>query len=532
MVSLWLAVALAGPPDDSVGALVGSVDLLTAAAACDRRGVDAALAVGADLAYEERRRPPHSGGFLRSLFPPKRRWTSPLHEATRCALKGSPAVLRRLLEAGARADHATEDQAPPLHKALAAAGGGDRDAIEAVGLLLHHGAQPMAIYRGRTALGALYDSEGARSAEQVAAEALLADAGVPAGEWLCAAAAAGDQRAVGAHLEAATDLPGMLSLDCQGGSPLVAAARAREGGTLTLLADAGAPVGEASRRLVGGRWVTPLHLAVAEGWTAGVEVLLAAGAPVDLLSGPSWATPEPPLAVGLQLREPEQRQAMVSVLVEAGASREVWVPPSDQGSGTWRTVFTPGSELPDLRGERPLNAEEAAAAFVAERVTERNAGSLAGPWRRALEQWPPPALAALWWQAGDDVPVEVADLSADRCGDMPSPRELRALHGRPSRDGGRWAQRWAWAEAEALVVRDRRPGRWTVLRATGTATRPCAALVGHSRAHALLRLGPPDGTAVDRLRFAPDRGDTSVEVMLEDDRVVSWAWVQGAGPGR
>jgi len=495
---------------------VADEQLVHAAYACDERGVVAALDHGAAPDAELHWRPPKKG-FFGTLFPGQRRWTTPQHEAVSCALEGKDAPLVAVLEAGAPVDLATKDHSPVLHQALAAAGRGERRAAGVAAMLLERGARPLDRYRGRAAAHALYGAEPPRTKHEAAAEALLLDAGVPEVELVCAAAEEGD---VAALDHALGKWPETLQARCTAGSPLLAALGERQLGAARTLLEAGAAVDASSRRIVGGTWLSPLQVAVASHWSAGVALLLDHGVSPEMASGPAWSQPVRPLETALRIDSAAEREAMVTALVAAGASRTAWAPTDE---GPWRSVFDPGDGLPDLRGERALNEEEAAIAAVSARQRDV-ADGVAGPgWADALDQWGPPTLAQLWQDAGlDELPPR---LGRGSCSLLPEVSELKKRHGKPARSEGRWAQRWTWPDAEAVVVRERAPGRWALLRVTGAVDAPCQALVGQPVAAAMLMLGPPHGTTHRRLRWGDGVYDVGVEALIDQGVVVGWEQV-------
>jgi len=512
----WL-VALA-----HAGAPMADLQLVDAAVDCDVPRLEAALDAGASPDAEAHLRPP-SRGFLASLFPKKRRWTSALYAATGCALGGRGEPLEVLLRAGATVDGATEDRPPPVHRALAAAGRGEGLGVEVAARLVAAGARPTDRYRGRSAAHALYDDEAPRSDAEAAAEEVLVDGGVAPVRLLCAAASDGDVAAVDALVERWPDAAGGR---CPEGSPLIAAVARRRAGALSVLLEAGGGRrGVDAHRVVDGAWVSPLVVAVADGWDEGVALLVGAGASPDAPAGPPWARALPPLGVALSLDAPAAREAVVRALVHGGAERSVWAPPTADGE-PWRSVFTPGDGLPGLAGPRPLSEREQAVAEVSAWQADP-AG--AGPYGVAVGGFSPPVLSRLLWQAGDQRPAQPLDLTPSRCGPLPAPRDLRRAHGAPEREGGRWAQRWRWGEERAaLVVRDRWPGRWEVVQATGPDASPCTELVGLPAAAAVLRLGPPTATGAGRLRWGGVLyGSLEVEVDVGPDGTVdSWQLLQ------
>jgi len=498
ILSVGLAFAQVDQPD---------LDLVEAAQVCSVAKIERALANGADVTAERWIRPPHRRGFFRVR--PRGRWTTGLQQATRCALAGKDRPLELLLAAGAPVDLATTDEPPSLHLALSASAEGERRGAGVAERLLAHGARLDATYRERLAIDALYDPEQDGSDAEVAAGRVLVEAGVPSIELLCSAVRQGDRQAVA---RTGADRNGT----CRGGSPLLWAAEAGQMEVVAQLLDDGAPVDAGARRLVGDGWMTPLHVAVAAEHPAVVARLLEAGASPDASAGPAWAPVVRPLQVALAGTSPE----VVEALVSGGASRAVWLPP-DAPEGPWRTVFDPGWS--DLRDVRPLDREEAAVAHVRAKMLEGDAGSWDPSWERAIGAWGPVALSTLWAEAADDALVPGA-IDGSTCGTLGEPKDLRGAWGKPDREGGRWAQRWRWDGAEALVTRERFPGRWTVARQTGPADRPCQALVRRTAPQAMLLLGPPDGVAVDRLRWA--HWPASVELELDEDgKVRGWTLV-------
>ncbi|MCA9572469.1 MAG: hypothetical protein KC656_31735, partial [Myxococcales bacterium] len=235
-----------------------------------------------------------------------------------------------------------------------------------------------------------------------------------------------------------------------------------------------------------------LHVAVTEGWTSGVDRLLAAGFPVDGRVGTHGRAPldGAPDSVALQL-------------VDAGALR-LW---ASDAPGVWTAPLRPAEVGPFLRswvkgelaGPAPWDLDP----------------TLRLPLRRRIDPLGPAFDSVAPGLAPDEVARALEVETESACAAVRTPGGLTEVLGERTgvaRDG--ILRTWAFGDAEArgwriglrARVAEVENGCWT----------GAEALLGLSRAAVWLALGPPVGGTLDRDGWAEGW------VRFEDDRAVAF----------